>query len=178
MTNFYLRYVDNEARDTMFKYLPTCRKPRDTEPRTHVDRMEMLMRYSNVLPGTEPALNPQQKKNLIFETFPVKWRQNYIRAGKSVTTDSLADIVQYMSNEKGFADVEEKTYKDKKRKPDEQAKCNATKRIRGGGYVTNVTKKKSGNNNKGKPNPNNPCPWHSPGHKWRQCFDNPDGDSF
>jgi hypothetical protein len=37
MTNFYLRYVDNEARDTMFKYLPTCRKPRDVEPRTHVD---------------------------------------------------------------------------------------------------------------------------------------------
>jgi hypothetical protein len=93
MTNFYLHYVDNEARDTMFKYLPTCCKPRDIEPRTHVDRMETLMRYSNVLIGTEPALNPQQKKNLIFETFPVKWRQNYIRAGKSVTTDYFADIV-------------------------------------------------------------------------------------
>jgi hypothetical protein len=70
-----------------------------------------------------------------------------------------------MSNEKGFADVDEKTTKDKRRKPDEQAKGNATKRIRGGGYVTNFTKKKSGNHNKGKPNPNDPCPWHGPGHK-------------
>jgi hypothetical protein len=81
----------------------------------------------------------------------------YIFAGKSITVDSLTDIVQHMSNEKGFADVDEKTNTDKRRKADEQAKGNATKRIRVGGHAN---KKKNGNsnNNKGKPNPNDPCP--------------------
>jgi hypothetical protein len=66
MRNDYLRYVDDEARDIMFKYLRTCKKPSEAEPRTHVDQMEMLMRYSNNLPGTEPPLNEQQRNNLIL----------------------------------------------------------------------------------------------------------------
>jgi hypothetical protein len=178
MQNLYLRYVDTEARDTMIKYLPTCRKPRDAEPRTHVDSMETLMRYANMLPGTELALNEQQKKNLIFEIFPVKWRQNYIRAGKSIATDYLAEIFQYMSNEKGIADVDDKMNKEKKRKPDDQGKNANLKRIRGGYDDKKRKKNINGNNKNGKPGPNDPCPWHGPGHKWRQCFDNPDGDSF
>ena len=72
-----------------------------------------------MLTGTEPTLNDQQRKNLIFETFPITWRQNYIRSGKSLQTDSLADIVQYMGNEKGFADVDRKSPIERKRKSED-----------------------------------------------------------
>ena len=122
MKNFYIHFIDNEARDTMIKYLPTCKKAREAEPCTHLDQMETLIQYTNMLPGTEPTFTDQQRKNLIFETFPIAWRQNYIQSGKSLQMDLLADIVQYMGNEKGFAGVDRKSPAERKRKSEETTK--------------------------------------------------------
>ena len=43
MKKFYLHFVDNEERDAMTKYLPTCKKARETEQHTHSDQMETLI---------------------------------------------------------------------------------------------------------------------------------------
>ena len=84
-------------------------------------------------------------------------KQNYIRSGKSLQTDSLADIIQYMGNEKGFSDGNDKlSGKENKRKKDETNKQGDTKRIRGGSRGKFNNNKKKSNNKK--PNPNDPCP--------------------
>jgi hypothetical protein len=75
------------------------------KPQDHATRIETLIRCTNPLPGTEPDLTPlQAKKNMFFESFPAKWRQNWIHAGKSLVTDALAELVQFMANEQLFAD--------------------------------------------------------------------------
>jgi hypothetical protein len=81
------------------------------KPRDHATRIETLIRYTNRLPGTEPDIAPQQMKNVIFESFPVAWRQSWIRAGKSLVTNTLAELVQFMANEQSFADDKDKIKK-------------------------------------------------------------------
>lgn len=171
--SFYLKYSDNEARDTMFKYIRTLTKPRDVEPAIHADRMETLIRYANQLNGTEPRLTDDQKKNIIFDTFPVKWKQNYIRSGRAVATDELADIVQYMGNEKSFSDNKEEN--DRKRKRENGKNYNFRGRGRGRGSGRGSY---HGSNNNGNPFPNaNPystCPIPGHGnHQWIDCYRNP-----
>jgi hypothetical protein len=79
-----LEHVDPFAKDCMIKCLKDFRRPMHVKPRDHATRIETLARCTNRLPGTEPDLAPQQAKNLIFESFPLKWRQNWIRAGESL----------------------------------------------------------------------------------------------
>ena len=69
--------------------------------------MQTLIRDANKLPGTEPELNNQQSKTIIFRYFPMQWQQVYIRSGRNIRTDNLMDIVQYMEDEKGFSDAVE-----------------------------------------------------------------------
>eukprot|EP00957_Ditylum_brightwellii_P067886 5154194-Ditylum_brightwellii.AAC.1 len=53
---------------------------------------------------------------MIFDQHPEKWRKAYIRAGNNLRNQSLAEIIQYMTNEKAFADAEDNQ---KKRKGNE-----------------------------------------------------------
>ena len=108
---------------------------------------------------------------MIFGSFPENWQKQYIRAGKNITMDSLADIIQFMSNEKAFADND-----DKKRKAKEQ-----------GSKGDNNKKKKTSNykNNNSHSIPyqlremyrntpfDAPCPQHGPSHTSGQCRANP-----
>eukprot|EP00957_Ditylum_brightwellii_P092790 7064482-Ditylum_brightwellii.AAC.1 len=55
-----------------------------------------------------------QTKKLIFDQHPEKWRIAYNRSGHTIATDTLADIVQFMSDEKGYADKEEESHKNKR----------------------------------------------------------------
>jgi hypothetical protein len=88
---YILEYVDPLSKDYMIKYLKDFHRPVHTKPRDHATRMETLVRYTNRLPGTEPDITPQQTKNMIFESFPVTWKQSWIRAGKSLVTNTLAE---------------------------------------------------------------------------------------
>eukprot|EP00957_Ditylum_brightwellii_P130062 9920234-Ditylum_brightwellii.AAC.1 len=65
-------------------------------------------------------MNPDQVKKMVFDQHPESWRKHYIRSGKSIQTDLLAEIVQFMFNKKGFADREE----DKKQKQQNRDKGN------------------------------------------------------
>eukprot|EP00957_Ditylum_brightwellii_P121748 9284663-Ditylum_brightwellii.AAC.1 len=49
---------------------------------------------------------------MVFDQHPETWRKHYIRSRKAIQADSLAEIIQFISNKKGFADGEE----EKKRK--------------------------------------------------------------
>jgi hypothetical protein len=91
--------------------LKDFRCPVHTKPRYQTTRMETLIRYMNCLPGTDLDITPHQTKNMIFESFPVTWRQSWIRAGKSLVTNTLAEMVQSMANEQSFADEKDKSKK-------------------------------------------------------------------
>ena len=185
-------YCDHEARDTMFDYLRTVQKPYQVEPQQHADRMQTLIRYSNKLPGTEPELNEQQSKTLIFKSFPFKWQQAYIRSGRNLRNDTLMALIQYMKDEKGFSDAAES----RKRKMDQRnngsngqgggrnhnrsgsGNYQGRGRGRGRGGQNNHGNNHNGNNN-GQGRRSNPCrrPGHH-GHDWGDCFDNPNSRNF
>eukprot|EP00957_Ditylum_brightwellii_P053835 4078764-Ditylum_brightwellii.AAC.1 len=104
------------------------------------------------------------------------WKQFYIRSGKSLDTDSLADIVQFMSNGKGFADGED----EKKRKRQQE---------NNNGNFSNKKNKQKYHNNKGGFRQNEqdkgkcdtyhsvpdsaPCPKHGSHYTSGECKHNP-----
>eukprot|EP00957_Ditylum_brightwellii_P140779 10724035-Ditylum_brightwellii.AAC.1 len=51
---------------------------------------------------------------MIFDQHPKKWRKVYIRAGKSIRSETLANIIEYMSNEKAFVDTKDNQKKRKR----------------------------------------------------------------
>jgi hypothetical protein len=98
----------------MIDYLKELCRPVKVSPRNHSNRKETLVRYTSLLPGTDPDVTAQQTNNMIFLTFPKTWQQNWICSGKSLVTDYLAPLVQYMSNE-NFADKRDVDKKGKER---------------------------------------------------------------
>jgi hypothetical protein len=78
--------------------------------------MLTLACYGNKLPGNDPLLTEQQIKKCIFHSFPSKWQQQFIRSGQQVSTTILSDIIEFMSNEKSFADAQDSTKTPDKRK--------------------------------------------------------------
>ena len=154
MLRFYRKYCDEEARDTMCKYLRSqaCHKPRNTTPGDHAERLETLIRYTNKLPGNEPLLTNEQTKDIIFTSFPDKWQQHYGKLRRKIAEDSLEDIVGFMKDEKHFADEEDKKgpRKIKEEKTDNSRKEHRKKRSHEGEL----------------------CRKHNGGHLWVDCPDN------
>ena len=147
--NFYRKYCDEDARDVMFQYLSKVKKSKKTTPQDFADRMETLYRFANRLPGTEPLLNAANIKKRIFKGFSLSHQKHYLRS-RDLATETLQQVVQFMENEKAFADNDERSTK---RRSDNDSGGQA-KRMRGGGD-------KKGKN---KPKPHDPCPFHH-GHK-------------
>ena len=126
---FYLKYCDEEARDTMFKYLCTLKRPVGEEPQLFADRIETLVSYSNKLPGIEAPLQDDSVKIIIFDSFPETWQETFVRSGKVLREETLSEILQFMKNEKKFADKKDR----KNLKHKGGASNDEAKRIRGGG---------------------------------------------
>jgi hypothetical protein len=106
----YRKHEGAEARDIQSEYFQTLCKPINSSPLDHSICMLTLACYGNKLPGNEPALTPDdQVKKCIFQSFPAKWQQLFIRSGQQVANTPLSDIMEFMSNEKSFADSQEMT---------------------------------------------------------------------
>ena len=179
LQEMYRKYVGAEARDIQFEYFRGLRKPIKLSPLDHSSRMLTLARFGNKLPGHEPMLTEDQIKKCIFQSFPPKWQQQFIRSGQRAATTALSDIVEFMSNEKSFADTQEST-----RAVSEKKKPFPTKDSRGDSFKkrkyanekrANAPYKRNKENDGLKPD--SECPIHG-GHPWNKCFDNPNGDSF
>ena len=123
----------------------------------------MLLRYTFCLPGTATAINEDEKKQMIFKTFPDNWKKQYIRSGKDLATDTLAGMVQFMCNKKSFVDTD-----DKKRKAKDQGKPDAKKQKKGN-YKNNSLPYQLREMYRNTPY-NDPCPrQHGPSHTCGQC---------
>jgi hypothetical protein len=175
----YRKYVSAEARDIQFEYFRTLRKPLKSSPLEHSSRMLTLARYGNKLPGNEPVLNDEQVKKCIFQSYPTKWQQQFIRSGQRVATSTLSDIVEFMNNEKIFADSQ-----DTSKTTDKKKASNSFKDSRSDSSKKRKTyneKRAAHANKKGKITeglkPDSECPIHG-GHPWVKCFDNPTGENY
>ena len=112
MERFYLKFVEDDARDVGFQYLDTIRKKVKTKVEDHINRYSTLYRYYNRLPGVAPERNEDQKKVHIFGSFTQKWQQAFITSGNTVAASTLEQVEAYMRNQASFADSE---YENKKR---------------------------------------------------------------
>jgi hypothetical protein len=181
LQSMYRKYVGAEARDIQFEYFKSLHKPIKAGTLDHSSRMLTLARYGNKLPGTEPLLTDDQVKKCIFQSYPLTWQQQYIRSGQRQATASLSDIVEFMSNEKLFADTQSNARNADKKKPfqtKEDSGSYKKRKFSSGKRVHNSTKKsKDSNIPHGSLKPDSECPIHG-GHQWSKCFDNPNGDSF
>ena len=169
--SFYLSYCDDDARDNMFAYLRYFSKPYSVSAGDHADRMEILVKYANTLPGMEPPMKDTQKKRLIFESYPKRWQHAYIQSGRRIQTESLIKIVQYMKDEKSFSDAG--SNKRKRNENDNQQHNNRTGRgmrapMRGGGRT---------GRGRGRLR-SNPCRIHAGQHDWHDCWDNQNGPNY
>ena len=106
LQEMYRKYVGAEARDVQFEYYRSIQKPLKASTLDHSSRMLTLARYGNKLPGNEPVLTDDQVKKCIFSSFPLTWQQQYIRSRQRVANTPLSDIIEFMSNEKIFADAQ------------------------------------------------------------------------
>ena len=173
MDEFYLSYCDDDSRDIMFAYLRKFKKPYDMAAGEHADRMEILVKYSNKLPGMEPEMNEDQIKRLIFESFPVKWQHAYIQSGRRIQSESLIRVVQYMKDETSFSDSN--SNKRKRSESDNQHNTNRP----GRGMRANMRGGFRGGRGRGRSSGrSNPCRIHAGQHEWIDCWDNENGPNY
>jgi uncharacterized low-complexity protein len=137
--------------------------------------METLGCCTNCLPGAEPNVTPQQTKNMIFDS-------------KSLVTNALAELAQFMANEQSFANDKDKGKK-------KEGNGNKTKESHcGGSHNRGCGKGRrkrqdckdgrgvcGGNHQDDKCSKKGPvledeCPVHG-GHIWHKCNQSPRGDN-
>ena len=165
LDDFYLSYCDEDARDIMFQYLRSFKKPFSVEAGNHADRMETLVNYANRLPGLEPPMNDDQIKKLIFESFPTRWQHAYIQSGRRIQAESLVRVVQYMKDEKTFADGSG----NKRKRNDGHSQQSSTRsKMNQDGRGRGRSQQHRGRGRTFR----NPCRTHNGQHDWSECWDN------
>ena len=176
MKNYYRRYVDNKARDTLVDYLRNLKKPVDATPQEYADRKQTLIKYANILPGTVEQIPASTSKKMIFDGFPETWRQEYVRK-QTYATAELDDIIQFMTAEKNFADAAQA--KQKRKNQEMQKKKEEPHRKKKGDFYG---KHNYRTNNDSDLYRNVPfkadCPKHGSSHTAGACMQNPYGPRY
>ena len=103
-------YATNRGRDYMRDYLLSSevRKPHDADCAEHKERLTTLIKYTNMLSGTQDQIDDNEEKHMIFKSFPENWQRAYILSGHNYMTQTLDEIVQYMANKKIAQDQKER----------------------------------------------------------------------
>jgi hypothetical protein len=83
-------------------------KSHNTEARHHAEIIQTLIHCTNQLPGTVSEIDEKTARRLFFNSFlPSKRCATFFRSDQACKTSDISDIIQFMSNEKLFADAEE-----------------------------------------------------------------------
>ena len=161
-------------------------KPLDVEVYDHYARVDRLMDYTNLLPTetATPLISAADRKDFFFETFPAKWRQEFISTKcQDFYTATVEDIIQFMKQKKRSAKTD-----DKQRKKTDDKNPNKRSQDEGGQYIGPSGGRGRGRGHYGgcgggrdrarqssEVDGNIHCPVH-PGcnHKWKNCNKNPD----
>jgi len=84
-----------DPRDILIKHVKgdECHKPRKVDVQQHASRMETLCCIANRLIGNEPDFTEAQIKNIIFESFPASWQNDYKKSHRDFDNDTVTNIV-------------------------------------------------------------------------------------
>ena len=77
-------------------------------------RIELMCKYVNCLQGMHQELTEEEIKKLIFETFPVRWQQDYKKVKWPLATETIPKMVEFMKLCKDVSDVDERKHHGKK----------------------------------------------------------------
>lgn len=178
--NFLLMHCPEDARDGMVNYLNSneTRKPRNTSPDDHFNRMEQLFAYTNRLPaGVEPQLTNNQQKQRLLASFPEAWVEEYQRNHR-VEDDTKAEILHFMREERRRRDRADKRAEDRRKRNGNNSNGqdrNVRGRGRGGRY-NNGGRGNGGRGGRSGSNRNsgdqNWCRIEGHDHLWRDCPNN------
>ena len=152
---------DRNAKETIIYAWSSTRayhKPIEVSVEDHVDRIDTLCHHIDMLPGArEEKLTDLERKSMLFNTFPKKWRDEFTLFRTDPETASEHDIIDYMEKKKELTDHEQskKTKAEgKKKKMDENKK-----------------KRKEAAGNKD-------CRLHPGQHLWKDCPMNRRGKTY
>ena len=96
---FYTKYSSQvNTRDILIKSLRSKRvlKPNDVSVDEHQERIENLCRYANKLHETGAPLAEGDKLDILFESFPQKWKTSFILSGKIPTNSNESVIIEFI----------------------------------------------------------------------------------
>ena len=101
INEFYQRYVQEDAKDVMIEYMATeeCIQSRNAATLDHCNRMQIMMRRMNRLPGIEPYTGDNKSKQLIFRSMLDKYKRSYLESGHVVADETLVSVVRYMEQQ-------------------------------------------------------------------------------
>ena len=172
---FYKKYSSQvNTRGILIKSLRSKKvmKPIDVSVDEHQERIENLCRYANKLHGTGAPLQKGDKLEILFESFPTKWKNSFILSGKVPSETDESVMIEFMKINKGINDGEEKK-KGKRKTDDDDKKKGKNRWKKGKGKGRN-----GGRGGRGKPaDPEATC-WVHKNHKWKDCPNNYNSTSF
>ena len=151
---------DRNAKETIICAWSSTRayhKPAEVTVEDHVDRIDTLCHYIDMLPGARNKLTDLERKSMSFNTFPKKWRDEFTLFRTDPETASEFDIIDFMEKKKELTDHEQSKKdkgENKKKKFDENRK-----------------KRKEAAGNKD-------CRLHPGQHLWKDCPMNKRGKAY
>jgi len=134
----------------------------------HQERIENLCRYANKLHGTGDLLAEGDKLDILFESFPQKWKTSFILSGKIPLSANESVIIEFMKVAKGIADTDDskRIGKKGKRKIDDEDE----KKGKNNRYMKGKGGRGRGQGH-GKADPEAMCRVRKD-HKWKDCPNN------
>ena len=185
MKDFIKMYcTSTDSKGDLIEYLKSedCRKPMKAEVATHQDRIEELMRFSKMLEGSRPNLTEEEQKLILFRSFPLAWQINWNRTQVSPQSATVEKLMQYMNNEKQYADAEwKKNHKKKDNNKGDNKNGYQGRGGRGRGYQGRGGRGRGreGRGGRGQGRGDNErCRQHDGEHLWKLCpanFNSPAG---
>jgi hypothetical protein len=179
-----LTFVTEDSRQELVDYLQIVQKPRAMQVESFVQRLKTISRYVNDLPfagAQPPVLNNTQIKNIVFKAMPATWQQHFIRSNRGISTVTLLELQNFMSNERTFSDSSPASASNAGRGRGNSFRGNPSAYGRGRGYDARVKRPGRDFNRDRNVRPRNGddsiCRQHG-GHTWAQCYNNPRGQSF
>ena len=180
-----------------------CTKPSGVGPLAHLARMQELIRLTNAFEGTVAKIDANGAKEILFASYPRKWRSEYLKSSRELEDDSMLGIAQYMNRLWNMEELSGRGRSSHNKKNRYYSRRDSSsdsdvddidddgdKRSRNNkkdNKSTNRNKKRSRDSDDGyqsnnkrfrRPQGSDDCPIHGGGHKWEDCYDNPYGPNY
>ena len=188
LREFKLHFMTDETKANMLEYIESVSKPKDMGVHAFVRRVQLVNRYIDDMPDRHSKLSNMsdtQLKNTVFRAMPPSWQRAFIQSSRKLDDCSLEDIIEYMEQQKSFADSVEDKKKKRKRSYDDANNNNNYHAKKGSRHshhsTTRSSKHKHYDSHKdhGRYSNDQPCPIHRNGtHNWGMCILNDKGNNY